>query len=280
MNFWDKIKSWTELLPLFRRETKPCSASSGPLPQAVCALIVDDTINMVLAISRKNNHNDFGLPGGKVESGESLEEALRREVREEVGVEINIGPSLLSVRNVNHQVTAYLCQIASGIPRTQSNEGVVQWVSWDKVSSGSFAIYNSQLRKIYFLSLKASQDRENLKLSEQALLEETKAFNCEIDKLESQLVKTKAKIYRQKKELSRLNRARDIQNGSLASLCRYVAYGWPEKERKEKEALIEKCRHSAEDERERVASLLEKMILEGEPIKPLALAEKIRQGRY
>jgi len=41
----------------------------------------------LLFVSKKNYHK---LPGGGVEAGESLEEALRRECREEIGYEIKI----------------------------------------------------------------------------------------------------------------------------------------------------------------------------------------------
>ena len=56
--------------------------------QAVCALIIED--GKTLAVSRKDNPNDFGLPGGKVDDNESLEEALIREVFEETGYVIEI----------------------------------------------------------------------------------------------------------------------------------------------------------------------------------------------
>ena len=38
--------------------------------------------------SSKEGSNTFILPGGKIEAGESLEQAVRREVREEIGCEI------------------------------------------------------------------------------------------------------------------------------------------------------------------------------------------------
>jgi 8-oxo-dGTP pyrophosphatase MutT (NUDIX family) len=40
---------------------------------------------MVLSIARRNNHNDWGLPGGKVDEGETPAEAAVREFHEETG---------------------------------------------------------------------------------------------------------------------------------------------------------------------------------------------------
>lgn len=48
---------------------------------------------LLLAISRKDNHEGFGLPGGKIEPGETPEKALVRECDEEVGVTLkHFGP--------------------------------------------------------------------------------------------------------------------------------------------------------------------------------------------
>lgn len=41
---------------------------------------------LVLSISRRDDHDDLGLPGGKVEPGEDPEDALVREMGEEVGI--------------------------------------------------------------------------------------------------------------------------------------------------------------------------------------------------
>ncbi len=58
------------------------------LPQAVCLLIFRKTSGCikVLACSRKDDLTDYGLPGGKVDSGESLKNAALREFEEETRI--------------------------------------------------------------------------------------------------------------------------------------------------------------------------------------------------
>ncbi|MCU0513652.1 MAG: NUDIX domain-containing protein [Anaerolineae bacterium] len=60
----------------------------------------------VAGVIRRDNHillveftdasgRHYNLPGGGVEEGETLAAAVRREVREETGVEVDVGPLLL-----------------------------------------------------------------------------------------------------------------------------------------------------------------------------------------
>jgi 8-oxo-dGTP diphosphatase len=52
---------------------------------SVVAIVTDDR-GRFLAVSRKDDHADLGFPGGKIEAGESPEEALVRELYEEAGL--------------------------------------------------------------------------------------------------------------------------------------------------------------------------------------------------
>jgi 8-oxo-dGTP diphosphatase len=91
----------------------------------VGAVILDDEGRLFLARRGPEARNERGLwefPGGAVEYGETLEEALQREMAEEFGIRVRIG-ELLDVVNLvladdeQHWISpTFLCQIASGTP--------------------------------------------------------------------------------------------------------------------------------------------------------------------
>jgi ADP-ribose pyrophosphatase YjhB (NUDIX family) len=63
-------------------------AGTRPLILPGAAVIVTDAGGRVLLMQRADT-GGWGLPGGFMEPGESLEETARREVREEVGLELD-----------------------------------------------------------------------------------------------------------------------------------------------------------------------------------------------
>ncbi len=119
--------------------------------KAVCALIRKD--NLILAVARKYDDEDFGLPGGSVESfDESDEAALKREVKEETGVDISNIKYVFTRSDSKSIVKTFTCDI-SGEPKTQKNEGVVKWVTPQILTHGSFGKYNKKLFEVMNIDL-------------------------------------------------------------------------------------------------------------------------------
>jgi 8-oxo-dGTP diphosphatase len=91
----------------------------------VGAVIVDHEGRLFLARRGPEAKNERGLwefPGGAVEFGERLAEALQREMREEYGIEIAVGKLLDVVDHIlpaegQHWVSpTFICMIVSGAP--------------------------------------------------------------------------------------------------------------------------------------------------------------------
>lgn len=96
--------------------------------EVVCAVIRNEA-GEVLACKRPQGKHLEGLwefPGGKIEKDESPILALRREIREELGVELILSNPLTPVvwdypqRRI--RLHPYLCEIASGVPAPIEHE--------------------------------------------------------------------------------------------------------------------------------------------------------------
>lgn len=73
-----------------------------------CAIIVNN--NKILICQRSAAMKlplKWEFPGGKIEEGESKEDCLRREIQEELGIDIGIGEALTPVEN--HYSTFSIC---------------------------------------------------------------------------------------------------------------------------------------------------------------------------
>lgn len=108
------------------------------------------TINVVAAVIMKDGKvfatqrgygefkDGWEFPGGKVEAGESPEEALRREIREELEVEVNVGDLIDTIEYdypaFHLSMKCYACTFAGGSPHLLEHEAA-RWLSADQLDS-------------------------------------------------------------------------------------------------------------------------------------------------
>lgn len=115
---------------------------------ASTALIYKDVIleGKVLGVSRKTDPNDFGLPGGKVDEGETLYDAMVREVKEETGLTVLKAKPLFFREDTDFVAVVYLVEQYYGEISTEE-AGAVKWIDFETLKKGSFGDYNTMLEQ-------------------------------------------------------------------------------------------------------------------------------------
>lgn len=113
-----------------------------------CVLIECPITGRYLGVSRKDDWNDFGLAGGKVEKDEGVIEAAVRELREEAGIVLKSQYVLQHIFDDGETITFKVSMF--DIERVEPREpggGVVDWVNREQLCGGSFGGYNTALFK-------------------------------------------------------------------------------------------------------------------------------------
>ncbi len=112
------------------------------ITEVVAALIWEGNRFM---ICQRPAHKARGLlwefVGGKLEPGETKEQALIRECREELGVTLSVGTVFMDVLHEYPDLTVHLtlfnATIAEGVPQKLEHEDI-RWISTDEIPNYAF----------------------------------------------------------------------------------------------------------------------------------------------
>jgi len=110
----------------------------------VGAVIVKD--GKALIVKRANNpyKGQWSIPGGRVELGETLAEAVQREMREETGLEVRVGPVIEVFERVEREldriryhfvIVDYVCACVGGALCAGDDAEDVAWVTSEELEA-------------------------------------------------------------------------------------------------------------------------------------------------
>lgn len=103
--------------------------TSGDKRTLCAGAVVRDESGRVLLVLRANepSRGQWSVPGGRVEEGESAREAVVREVREETGLDVQVGDLLLTVRIGPYDVEDFAARVVGGTLRAGDDAADVGW---------------------------------------------------------------------------------------------------------------------------------------------------------
>jgi len=110
----------------------------------VGAVVVKDGKALIVKRAHEPRKGEWSLPGGRVELGEALVDAVRREIKEETGLDIVVGPIVEVLDRVHHHdgrvryhfvIVDYLCTCVGGELCAGDDADDAAWVTSDEIEA-------------------------------------------------------------------------------------------------------------------------------------------------
>ncbi|OGZ32939.1 MAG: hypothetical protein A2V69_02965 [Candidatus Portnoybacteria bacterium RBG_13_40_8] len=124
------------------------------MEKRVAAVIIKD--NKILLMRRiKDGQEYFVFPGGGIKENESVEDAIIREIKEELSLDAKIDKLLFQIENRGQEELYFLIKEFSGIPElsgpekermNENNQYYPEWIDLDKIQDLS-NLYPEAVRK-------------------------------------------------------------------------------------------------------------------------------------
>lgn len=112
-------------------------------------VVVVNNDGEILCVSRKDDLNDFGLPGGKIEKDDSSPETAGiREVKEETGIDVHSTILLYAEHRRGSMGYTYLATSWSG-EISHDEPHIAKWGSFCELVEGKYGEWNLKVFRSY-----------------------------------------------------------------------------------------------------------------------------------
>ncbi|MGD2180150.1 A/G-specific adenine glycosylase [Lusitaniella coriacea] len=130
----------------------PMKEPSSPLPHKHIGVAVIRNAQGQILIDRRLEEGLLGglweFPGGKIEPGETVPACIKREIKEELGIEIEVGEHLISLDHAytHFRITLHVhyCRHLAGEPQTIECQEV-RWVTLEEIDRYPFPKANTKI---------------------------------------------------------------------------------------------------------------------------------------
>ncbi len=126
--------------------------SNSSIPHKIIGVAVIWNDEKQILIDRRLPQGAMGglweFPGGKIEIGETIEECIKREIAEELGIEIAVGEHLITIdhtyTHLRVTLTVHHSQHLAGVPQAIECDEI-RWVSLDELDEFTFPEANGEI---------------------------------------------------------------------------------------------------------------------------------------